>query len=222
MKRKAKRFFVPRPDYRKWIAYLRGKYDYILMAAFLLIGMVVGALLAQNPDHVTQNGISSIITGYSVERSSQSFGATFLSSMQSVLPFFLIVLLSGVFALGALLVPLTLLFRGLGIGLAAGYLYSVYGFQGFFYSLLMVLPQAFMSAVLLIVLARDAIHLSAKLAALFFSVRKGRTALAGFPFLLCPRRSVIFNAVRVFVAGWFVDSYLRRYVFALKNEGKEV
>ena len=197
MKRKAKRFFVPRPDYRKWIAYLRGKYDYILMAAFLLIGMVVGALLAQNPDHVTQNGISSIITGYSVERSSQSFGATFLSSMQSVLPFFLIVLLSGVFALGALLVPLTLLFRGLGIGLAAGYLYSVYGFQGFFYSLLMVLPQAFMSAVLLIVLARDAIHLSAKLAALFFP--SGRAELLWPAFRsYCVRAGALFLMLCVF------------------------
>ena len=105
MKRTAKRLALPKPDYRKLIAYLREKYDYVLMAAFLLIGMVVGALLAQNPDHVTQNGISSIITGYSAERSSQTFGATFISSMQSVLPFFIAVLLSGVFALGPLVVP---------------------------------------------------------------------------------------------------------------------
>ena len=191
MKRTAKRLALPKPDYQKLIAYLREKYDYVLMAAFLLIGMVVGALLAQNPDHVTQNGISSIITGYSAERSSQTFGATFISSMQSVLPFFIAVLLSGVFALGPLVVPLMLMFRGLGVGLAMGYLYSGYGFQGFLYSLVMILPQAFLSAVLLIVLARDAVRLSARLAAVFFPSGKTEMLWPSFR-VYCVRAGALF------------------------------
>lgn len=212
MKRTAKRLALPRPDCRKFIAYLRGKYAYVIMAVFLLIGMVVGALLAQNPDHVTQNNISSIITGYSAERSNQSFGATFFSSMQSVLPFFFIILFSGVFALGPLLVPLTLMFRGLGAGLVMGYLYSTYGFQGFLYSLALVLPQAFFSAVLLIILARDAVRLSAKLAAVFFP--SGRTELlwpvfrvycarAGALFLMLCASSLLDSLLTVLCGGLF-------------------
>ncbi len=191
MKRIIQRIALPRPDCRKFAAYLREKYVYVTLAAFLLIGMVVGALLAQNPDHVTKNGVSSIIMGYSAERSNQPFLQTVFSSIQSVLPFYLVIFFSGVFALGALLVPLTLLFRGLGLGLITGYLYSSYGFQGFFYSLLLVLPFAFLSAFFLIVLARDSIRLSVRLAGALAPSGKGEALWPGFR-IYCMRAGALF------------------------------
>ena len=55
----------------------------------------------------------------------------------------------------------------------------------------MILPQAFLSAVLLIVLARDAIRLSARLAAVFFP--SGKTELLWPAFrVYCVRAGALF------------------------------
>ena len=58
-----------------------------------------------------------------------------------------VIFLSGCSLWGGLLIPLTTFFRGFGLGILTGYLYYSYGWHGFLFHLLVILPGMFLSSI---------------------------------------------------------------------------
>ena len=135
----------------------------ILLGGILLAGVLLGALFCRNAEWVSGEGVALIIKEFAAKRADQAFWLTFASSFESVFVFYFALLLSGVSAIGVFTIPFVLLFRGLGLGLVLGYLYSVCGMGGVLYALVLILPHAFFSSLVLIVLSKEGIRLSNRL-----------------------------------------------------------
>lgn len=137
--------------------------SWILLCGILLFGMAIGALLCRGSSPLSQDGVALLVDEFQTRRSDQSFWLTFASSFEALFIIFLFLFLSGVSAAGIAAVPLVLLFRGAGLGLVMGYFYTSFGIRGFLYVVVMILPNAFLSSVAFIVLARESMRLSLRI-----------------------------------------------------------
>ena len=100
------------------------------LALLLLVGTIFGALFARGAD-------DSIL---------QKLDLLFTSAVCFLL---------GMSLWGMLFLPLIPLFRGFGFGLASGYLYAAYGFQGVLFNAVVVLPGAFLSMIAILLAAKE-------------------------------------------------------------------
>ena len=74
---------------------------------------------------------------------------------------------------GALLIPVLIAFKGLGIGMTAGYLYLIYGLKGIAFYILILLPGIFVSSIGLIIFAAESFKFSCKFAKKIFPKSDG-------------------------------------------------
>ncbi|MCL2013574.1 MAG: stage II sporulation protein M [Oscillospiraceae bacterium] len=134
-----------------------------LMLALLLLfafGILYGAFLAGTSTPETMDALEFITRGYIGSRANQPLTATFASSVVSSGSLLILLYLLGFFAIAhpvSILVPV---FRGLGIGLSMGYMYSYYGISGFLFCLALVLPNAVFSVLILIIACAQSIRFS--------------------------------------------------------------
>ena len=67
---------------------------------------------------------------------------------------------------------LSLFFRGFGIGVTAGYLYAAYGFEGFLFHAVVILPGAFVCVLSILYAAKEGIQISKRIASQCLFVQK--------------------------------------------------
>lgn len=131
--------------------------------AVLLAGMIVGTITAKNADDNLLAQLDFLFASNFKSRLNQPVGNTFIASLASSFIFLFVVFLSGCSLWGGLTVPLITFFRGFGLGILTGYLYYSYGWQGFLFHLLVVLPGMFFSSVGIAYGAEKSMRLSVRL-----------------------------------------------------------
>lgn len=122
----------------------------IFFFSFLFAGIVIGAIYARNADkNMLDNLDFFFLTNFTL-RSQYGAWDIFISSFAAMFVFLLVIFLLGLSAWGFLAMPLVLLFKGFGFGLSIGYLYGAYEFMGIWYNLVVILPGAFLSTLVML------------------------------------------------------------------------
>ncbi len=139
----------------------------ILFCIVLFTGIAFGAISGRNADGDMMKRLDFIFqTNYHV-RCSQGFVSAFVSSFGSSVIFLGVIFLLGLSVWGGFFAWAVPFLKGYGYGLSAGYLYGIYGFYGVGYNLLVVLPGAFLSALVIAGASMEAVGNSLKIAGLF-------------------------------------------------------
>ncbi len=146
---------------------LRGNGALILLCMVILIGIVCGAVSGKNADADVMKRLDFIFqTNYHI-RCSQGMLSAFVSSFGSAVIFLTVIFFLGLSLWGGFLAWSVPFLKGYGYGLSVGYLYSAYGFYGVGYNLLIVLPGAFLSAMIIAGAAQEAVRNSFKMIGIF-------------------------------------------------------
>ena len=123
------------------------------LALLLLVGTIFGALFARGADDSILQKLDLLFASDVKARAVQSSGSAFVASLGSSFFFVAVCFLLGMSLWGAFVLPLVPLFRG--FGLASGYLYAAYGFQGVLFNAVVVLPGAFLSMIAILLAAKE-------------------------------------------------------------------
>lgn len=133
---------------------------FLLMCVFLIIGIVIGVICAGNGDKSLTEKLDFLFVTNFENRKTMGAFSLFSASFASGFIFLLVVFLLGISAWGFFALPAVPLFKGFGFGLSTGYMYGAYGFYGVLYNLLIILPGAFIAALVIIVMSKDSFRFS--------------------------------------------------------------
>lgn len=159
----------------KEVIYYSKKYGLmIFLTAFLVAGIVCGCILAQYGDEQTLKDLDFIFISNFKGRITQGLFDGFKASMSAYFLFYISALLMGLSLWGAVALPIIVAIKGIGAGLCAGYLFSVYSFQGAVFYVIVMLPGLFLSSLSLLLQCKHSLIFSRKLGA-FFLPRKKHT-----------------------------------------------
>ena len=135
----------------------------ILLSIILLSGMMIGS---KSVNTITDEDLKKLnflfITNFK-ERNFQSNYMIFVSSFSSIFLFTILIILTSLSIMGFIFIPIIIFFRGMGLGITAGYLYALYGLKGIGYHLLILLPGIFISSLAIIIISVRGIYFSNKL-----------------------------------------------------------
>ena len=145
----------------------------IFLSILLLLGMVLGtiSISAVNMDFIYK--VDFLFLNDFKERIASSNLEIFTSSLLSLSFFSLLIEFVTLSFFGALLIPVLIAFKGLGIGMTAGYLYLIYGLKGIAFYILILLPGIFVSSIGLIIFAAESFKFSCKFAKKIFPKSDG-------------------------------------------------
>ena len=150
----------------------------LFFTSLLVCGLFFGVLISKNISEENAQTLVSLLGGFTLNRTAQPVLTTFLNSLMSVLPFVLVPFFLGVSAVGVPLIPCVLVFRGLGLGTALGYLYGVNGLKGIAFSVLLIIPPAIVSSILIILSCKEAFRFSMLLCRRFLPKPDGQEGLS--------------------------------------------
>lgn len=134
-----------------------------LIALLLLSGMIFGTFCVGLAEENTIESLDFLFASNFKVRSQQSLFEIFSTSLTSSFVFVALMTLLGLSVWGVLSIPIVPFFRGFGLGLTAGFLYSNYGIKGFLYHLIVLLPGVIISSVAILIHARESLVFSARL-----------------------------------------------------------
>ena len=153
---------------------------FFLLAVLFLVGVLLGACLIRANGDSWRGFIRQLVAGFSGGRGEQTIAETFLQSLAGSAVFLLAIFLCGFCAVGQPLICLALLFRGMGYGLTAGGIYSVYGISGMGYVALLLLPNCILTALILLWAGQSAFRFSTGL----YGAMKGSGKMTARPYCL--------------------------------------
>lgn len=134
-----------------------------LFIFFLLMGMVFGALSAKNASSSIIESLDFLFASNFKNRETQSMFTTFIASLNSLFIFVFFIFLLGLCMFGVVVIPASLFFRGFGLGITAGFLYSMYGAKGILFHLIVILPGVFLSSIAIIIEAKESLIFCSRL-----------------------------------------------------------
>ncbi len=180
----------------------------LMLMILFLAGVFAGTVLYCNFDITGQDKLLGIAGSFIDTRLEQTFIQTLVNSFSGAF-----MLLLGCFILGfcAISQPIEVLipvFRGLGLGVSLAGMYSQFGLGGFCVSLVLIVPQGIVSAIVIMFAAREAVRMSNSIGMVVFS---GRHEFEAIDNRLYFTKFVILSAV--LVASSIIDSLLT-FVFA--------
>ncbi len=145
----------------KFFDFINHNNHLIILTAVFIISLICGCMLFSSSLSELAGKFYKSFIGI---RSENDFFKLALSVFWSIIPFQLSAYLCGTSILGAVLVPMTLVARGLYLGLLTAYIYSNLGLQGIAFNGLIIMPAAVLSVLSLIFSAREALKFSLALA----------------------------------------------------------
>ena len=150
----------------------------LILLLFFICGLFCGTFVFRSADSQLISALSGYVSDNLLKRQEYSFFKIVCVSLVSLVPFFLSIFLLGLSPIGPVLIPVTLLLRGSGIGLIAGYLYKTYEIKGIAFCLLILMPMFLFSSFILLLAGCESLKFSG---ALFraFSVRAEPVAFGG-------------------------------------------
>ncbi len=133
--------------------FIRRYGKHMVFVLILLAGLAVGTVYARNADSQLLNSLDFLFTTNLDVRLEQNAAGTFCACFASDFIFLLAVFLCGFAPWGVIVLPLIVFFRGLGTGITAGYLISVYSLKGAGFYLLVLLPGTFVFCLALVIIS---------------------------------------------------------------------
>lgn len=132
----------------------------IVLTTLFISGLVVGALCVRTAEGEVLGKMTQLFQNYTQVRSQQSMFQNFSNSFIAGAIGILLLYLLGLTAWGAPLILCIPAFEGMGIGMTSGTLYADYGWPGFGYSALIIVPGALISTIAILLSARESIRYS--------------------------------------------------------------
>lgn len=133
----------------------------IVLTTLFISGVVIGALCVRTAESDILNKMLQMFQNYAQIRSQQTLFQNFSNSFIAGIFGIILLYLLGLTVWGTPLVLCLPVFEGMGIGMACGTLYVDYGWAGFGYSALIILPGTLISTIALLLSARESIRYSA-------------------------------------------------------------
>ncbi len=157
----------------KEISYYLKKYGLTgFLTMFLIGGIVCGCILAQYGDEQLLKDLDFIFISNFKGRISQSLFDGFKASMCAYFLFYIAAVLLGLSLWGTVGLPAVIFIKGIGAGLCAGYLFSVYSFQGAVFYVIVMLPGLFLSSFSLLLQCKRSFVYSGRLWAFFSPLKR--------------------------------------------------
>ena len=119
-----------------------------IMAIIFAVGIISGAILLSAETAVHER-ISDIIEAFSTFRADNGVLKNFINSLSVSILFIIINMFLGFSLIGYPFLLIIPFFRGLGIGVICGYIYSVHRLTGLLYSLMIIYPAEIISVLAL-------------------------------------------------------------------------
>lgn len=156
----------------------------LLFALLMLLGIVIGALIVRSaPQNLLEN-MGFLTSSFMDKRGDQNLALTFLHSLGASFSILVLLFVCGFCAVSMPVIAGVPIFRGLGLGISIGYMYLYKGLEGLLFSVVMIIPAAFISTVALLFAARESLKLST--AFLSFMVKQpGKYNMSGTLRLYC-------------------------------------
>lgn len=136
----------------------------IFLTIIMIIGIIIGAVSIGTVSMDFVYKLDFLFLNDFKERIASSNLEIFISSVLSLSVFSLIIEFVALSFFGALLIPMLIIFKGLGIGMTAGYLYLIYGLKGIAFYILILLPGIFVSSIGMIIFSAESFKFSCKFA----------------------------------------------------------
>ena len=131
-----------------------------LFSCVFLLGIAGGAVVGGFTKGILLEKLDFLFHASYLCRSTDACSTIFISSFASSFVFALAFLLMALSVWGFLCIPILLFFRGFGAGLTGGYLYITFGWKGFFYHFLTILPGACLCGIALLLAAKESWKIS--------------------------------------------------------------
>lgn len=135
----------------------------IVLTTLFISGLVVGALCVRTAGGEVLGKMAQLFQNYTQVRAQQSMFQNFSNSFIAGAIGILLLYLLGLTAWGTPLILCIPAFEGMGIGMTSGTLYADYGWPGFGYSALIIVPGALISTIAILLSARESIRYSANI-----------------------------------------------------------
>lgn len=148
------------PARRLLLRYFNAYRQVFFYAALFLAGTLGGALVLRSAGEETSRSLSFLVGQFTQQRGVQTFSGTLLSSFVSTALMLGVLFICGFCAVAQPIIVLVPLFRGLGYGYQAGYIYAQNGFVGMGYAALVLLPNILFSTVLILFACSEAFEMS--------------------------------------------------------------
>ncbi len=150
--------------------YLIKHYGSVFFFTFMLIlGLAFGSIFYNK---ITDNALSKLdiffVTNIS-ERMENGFFGAFCASFASNFLFLLSAFLMGFALWGMAFLPFIILFKGFGVGISAGYLFTSFGFKGAIFYLVILLPGIFLFSMALVYQCATSLSLNKRLVKKLYS-----------------------------------------------------
>lgn len=134
-----------------------------VLTTLFITGLVIGALCVRTAENDVLDKVIRMFRNYIEVRAQQQMFQNFASSFIVGNICIVLLYLLGLAAWGAPVILCIPMFEGLGVGMTCGTLYADYGWAGFGYSALIIVPGALISAIGVIYAARESLRCSARL-----------------------------------------------------------
>lgn len=145
---------------------------YALLLSVVLFGVLMGSVFYGSMSHGIVQSLGNTQSGFVSLRQEMRFSQILLRTLSSSTLFLFVLFVSGLCAVGHIFIFTTLAVRGLGLGVVLSQMYSTCEIKGMFYCIALVLPNGLISALALVLAAREAICLSNQYAAFTLSDRQ--------------------------------------------------
>lgn len=136
----------------------------IFLIICIIIGMIAGSASLAYINMEVLHKLDFLFLNDFKERINQSSLDVFISSFSSLFIFMIFIEMAALSFWGTVLIPLLVTFKGLGLGITAGYLYLIYGLKGIAFYILILLPGIFVSSIGIVLLSVGAFKFSGKFA----------------------------------------------------------
>ena len=140
----------------------------IILFFIIFIGVFIGAVSSKNIENDTRNIFDFLfVTNLSARKDMSAF-SVFCSCFTADFLFLIAIFILAFSIFGVLFVPITIAFKGFGIGLCASYVIGRYALSGIGFFIMCVLPGAVMFMITLVFLSDESINLSLRYLRLSF------------------------------------------------------
>lgn len=146
---------------------IKNNWRYIILFIIFSVGLALGAYIARKGSLGTIFKVDSLFENYAGARINQTVLESLLNAFLPSTIMLIVVYLCGLSAPGGILIFLMPGFRGLGLGLMAGYMYGAYALKGMIYCVATVFPQTAINIIILIVGCVEGLRMSVSVASVF-------------------------------------------------------
>lgn len=122
----------------------------LFFTLMLIIGLTLGSLFFKNIGESTLKKLDVFFVTNITDRLKNGYIGAFCASFASNFLFLLFAFLMGFSLWGMALLPVNVLFKGFGIGISAGFLFTNYSFKGIIFYLIILLPGIFLFSMALV------------------------------------------------------------------------